>query len=309
MVTGVEDEATLRVQFLDFFRNPSISTTLIYFYSSIVDGEVFNLKFGKNDFNGKLTQMNGNPAAAWWSALDIDYIEQYNKKIIDKRVEVLKDLIESQASVQGGSKKVRIFIGQNLGISSDLSTDYGYQYIEATKDASEWIPQTSSMRSRITGPSYVDISFEDGVDQQWEMTKLRYLVLLSLATEEEFTSGSGTNRESGYNYRDFIFIIKKADSTVDDKNYMAYFNHKYIRSSETILPHSNEGAPSSNRRSFRKIDLTGPYAQMYWSHKFSSRWIEHNSFIPMWVSQRSIRLNLFDDYRNFINQYKTRELS
>ncbi|MFW9969076.1 MAG: hypothetical protein ACFFDF_02670 [Candidatus Odinarchaeota archaeon] len=302
METGVKDMKNLRVQFLDFFRDPTISTELIKFYGSIVDGKLFSLKFSKNDFGGKFTQMNGNTDSNWWSAFDIDYIEQYNKEIIDKRVEILKDLIVSQAKVQAGSKKVRIFIGQNIGIFE--GTDYGYQYIEATKDAIDWIPKTSLMLSTRTGPSYVDISFENGADQQWEITKLRYLVLLSLAIEQEFEQGSGVNRKVGQNFRDFIFVIKKADATVEDQNYIAYFNHKYIRSSETILPYSNDISLSISRRSFRRIELTGPYTHMFWSNRFASRWVEHSTFIPIWTTQRPIRLNIFSDYEQFINHYK-----
>ena len=51
---------------------------------SVVDGKIFTLKFSKNDFIGKLTQMDGNVESDWWFAFDKDYIEQYNKRVINK---------------------------------------------------------------------------------------------------------------------------------------------------------------------------------------------------------------------------------
>ena len=299
-------EYNIRSQFIEFFRDPTISTSTITFYGCVVDGKLFTFKFDKNEFYGKVTQMNANTDGYLWSAFDKDYIQEYNKEIIDKRVEILKDLIESQTNILGGSKKVRIFIGQNLGTFQ--GTDYGYQYLESKIEGPDWVPKTKLMSSSDFGPSYVDISFEDGVDQRWEMVKLRYLVLLSLATGQEIATGTKDTRVSGNNYRDFIFIIKKADVTIADQNYIAYFNHKYIRSSKMILPYSVAGAPSETNTAFTRIVLEGPYAQMYWSGEFSSRWAEHNSFIPLWTAARPVRLNLFDEYANFIDQYKTHGL-
>lgn len=294
LLKGVAED-TLRLQFIKFFQNPIISTTKIYFYSTLVDGKIPWIEFSKNDFAGKFTQMTGNTHASQWSAFDYNYIEQYNARVIDNRVDVLKKLIESQPE---GSRNVRIFIGQNIGSSSDLSTDYGYQYIEATTQSPKWIPKTEFMTSQGKAPSYIDVSFEEGTYKEFEMQKLRYLVLLSLAMELRMITGVRPNQEYEFNYRDFIFIIKKADSSVNDPNYIAIFNHHYITQ---LMPiHSSSEAPSSVKRGFTKINLECPYKnEIYWKQEFSRRWIEYSDFIPFWVSGSGLLINAFSYYKDY----------
>lgn len=160
------------------------------------------------------------------------------------------------------------------------------------------------MKRDTPAPSFIDISFEEGVNQENAMAKLRYLVLFSFAIEEVF-KGSDFSSVT-YNYRDLISIIKQAGSSVGDQNYIAYFNHNFIRTSRELVPYSIDGAPSVRRRGFRKIDLAGPYIETYWSGSLSTRWVEHSTFIPIWTATGTLRLSLFTDYRNFINNYRTR---
>jgi hypothetical protein len=131
------------------------------------------------------------------------------------------------------------------------------------------------------------------------MVKLRYLVLLSLAIEHKFLYG---DKERLVNYRDFIFIMKKADATIDDKNYIAYFNHKEIKSAGS--PYSGrDKAPASKNRAFKRIVLTGPYSkdEMHWSGSFSTRWKEHSSFIPFYVGMKvRFKISQFFFYKEYI---------
>ena len=297
---------SIRRQLIDFFDDLSISEKKIIFHGAVVDGETFSLKFTKIDFAGKFALMNGNTNWERWGAFNLNYIEQYNKKIIDNRVDVLTGLIMSQPE---GYKKVRIFIGQNLGVSQDLATIFGYQYIEATTSAQEWIPRTDSMKTRVKSPSYIDIDLSGGLTYSGRI-KLRYLVLLSLASEQRAKTGWSSAVQVGKNFRDFIFIIKHADSTIDDQNYIAYFNHEYIRSSDRLTPYSNDisGSMDTTYGGYKRIDLVSPYdrSEMYWSNRFSSDWAKVDSFIPFWpVSRpRGVIISQFMyyfDYMDYIN--------
>ena len=73
-----------------------------------------------------------------------------------------------------------------------------------------------------------------------------------------------------------------------------------IRNSQRLLPYSIDGAPSVRRRAFAMMELSTPYPQSQWLNEFTTRWVRHSNFIPIWVSRRAIQLSKFSDYQKFI---------
>ncbi len=278
---GGKIKDNLRLQLNRGFQDLTSSTIELYFYGCIVDGEIFKLTIDKEKFSDKFTRISRSHLD--WSYYDTAFREQYNKRIIDERVDILKDLIESQPA---GSRKVRIFITQNLGQSQDLSIDYGYQYITTTTSDQTWLPRS--------GEAFVDINLEDSSNPYGkisEITKLRYLVLLSLSFERELRADN--TRPVSFSYQDFMFIIKKAGATIIDSNYIAYFNHKYIRSSSTILPNSNAFLSTYRGREFTQVVLTGPYTNL---GRLPSRWVDISNFLPI----RTTEIASFSYFQDFL---------
>ncbi|KKM87871.1 hypothetical protein LCGC14_1264530 [marine sediment metagenome] len=277
--------ASIRIQFSNFFKSLQSSAT-INFNGLVIDGGVFSLNFELSEFTSKHTQLNYNTRPDWWSAFNIDYIEEKNKEIIDQKVDLLVDLIRNLPPQY--SKSVRIFIAQNLGTEIATGMDLGYQYLSATTGASDWIPKTPSATGTIQAPSYIDINLAS--INAWELTKLRYAVLLSLSTERA--------ADGFYNVRDFNFIIKEAGSDFNDLNYIAIFNSE--RLTQFFPIYSVLGAPSTVRIGRTKVILSGPYGGALLSDGLSSEWSNLNQFIPLWVSTSNPLIRNFEYYKDFI---------
>ncbi|KKK81317.1 hypothetical protein LCGC14_2814660, partial [marine sediment metagenome] len=277
---------SIRTQFINYFKEAKNSGT-IYFYGLVIDNTVFSLNFELSEFASKFTQLDGNNRPDWWSAFDMDYIENHNKQIIDARADILLDLITDLPLHY--NTRVRIFITQNFGVSKTSGVDFGYQYISSTSQAGEWIPRANVPQAH--KPAYIDIDLSSG-NQAWELAKLRYVVLLSLSTERASQNGGGF-----YNVRDFNLIIKKEGSYFNDPNYLAIFNSQFLTQ---IFPiHSVAGTPSTTRRSYSQVSLVGPYGDFFLSDNLVRKWTESSNFIPLWVSSHIPMINNFDYYRDF----------
>lgn len=283
-LTG-EREDSIRTQFVNFFKELSDSKP-IHFYGCVVDGAIFSMNFELSWFPSKFTQLDGNTRSSWWSALNPDYIEGYSRQLIDEKVDILVDLINSLPSKY--SKSVRIYISQNLGISKNSGVDFGYQYISATGHASEWIPKTTTSTTD-RSPSYIDVNL-GAENLNFEISKLRYAVLLSLSMERVL--------DGFYNTRDFNLIIKEDNSEQSDPNYIAIFNSRHLTQFFPI--YSNDGAPVSTRIGYSKVNLVGPYSDFLLSSRLSSRWECTGNFIPLWVSSSTPTIKYLEYYKDFI---------
>ncbi len=281
-------EDSIRTQFLNFFKNQKSSGT-ITFWGLVIDNAVLSLNFQLSEFDSKFTHLDGNNKPTWWSAFDANYIESHNSKIINDRVNILLDLIGNLPSRY--NKKVRLFITQNIGVSKTSGIDFGYQYISSKPGASEWIPRPNSPFGPYI-PAYIDIDLGGG-NQAWELSKLRYAVLLSLSAEKN------AQRLGFYNPRDFSLIIKEEGSVFTDAGYLAIFNGQYLTQFSPM--HSVAGVPSTTRISYSQVVLTGPYGDFLLSNDLSNRWTISSNFIPLWVSGTTPKIKDFGYYTDFIN--------
>jgi len=241
------------------------------------------------EFVSKFTHLGGSNKPDWWSAFDNNYIESHNTEIIDKRVDILLDLIRNLPTHY--NKKVRIYVTQNIGISKTSGNDFGYQYISSRPGSSEWIPRPDSPFGPYK-PAYIDIDLTSR-NQGWELSKLRYSVLLSLSTEKN------AQALDLYNPRDFSLIIKKEGSLFNDANYIAIFNGQYL--TQFFPMYSLAGVPSTARIRYSQVTLTGPYGDFLLSNDLSNRWTESSNFIPLWVSTTTPKISDFGYYTDFIN--------
>ncbi len=267
----------LRRQFYDFFENIKISSTTIKFHGNVVmdkdnKAQILELEFNKEDFAAKYSNMRIYTKDRPY---DIEYKEQQNKKMNDARVNILKELIESQPA---GSRKVRIFIGQDLGVSSELTTDFGCHYMTATSShVPEWIPKNSLMTSRDPSPVYVDINLEEGVNQVGEIIKLRYIISLSISVENSLKRSVDGGIVKAKTNKGFIFIMKPEGATVNSPEYIAYFNHEFIRNSEKLVSYSSGSPTDHPNRGSERIILTSSVGKFDPMTSFD--WVDENNFI------------------------------
>ena len=272
----------------------------IEFLGAVVNGQIFNLRISKDKFAGKYSYLDGNNQQWMWTAFDTNFITTYNEEYIKSKAEILTDIINDQKNPDGSKNPhVRVFICQNLGVTKDLSQDYGYQYLlpSGSKDSRNWIPRTTSYGYEV---SYIDIDLRNGADLEWQQIKLRYLAMLSLSIEED-------PRYLGNKHLSFIMKKWNPDiqASIDDPNSICVFNHKFIAKFQPLF--SRDGAPEVQQSvRYQKITLTGSYEDVSWHSDWSTRWANNQKFIPIWASSRKINLILFDHYHNFINEYRNR---
>lgn len=102
------------------------------------------------------------------------------------------------------------------------------------------------------------------------------------------------------------FIHKKGEKvqsdilqSLNDPNYIAIFNQEFISQIHLVNSDDSPAHADKSRLEYKKILLTGPYADAKFSYRFSSRWL--GNLIPLKVyGTGNLLIKDSSYYRDFI---------